>query len=93
LHKNDAQSVRMWVQRNPDKVFYYTESNAEMPIPVPGELTSQNMPFTIGIQTKWQNEMMLKHGHRGGISVDATFGTNDKKVSSCIATTDRYLVC
>ena len=24
--------------------------------------------------------MMLKHGHRGGISVEATLGTNDKKV-------------
>lgn len=80
LHKNDAQSVRMWVQRNSDKVFYYTESNNEKPISVPGELTGVNMPFTIGIQTLWQKEMMLKHGHRSGISVDATFGTNEKKV-------------
>ena len=39
------------------------------------------MPFTIGIQTKWQKQMMLKHGHRSGILVNATFGTNDKKVS------------
>ena len=80
LHKNDAQSVRMWVQKNSDKVFYYTESNNEKPIPVPGELTGQNMPFTIGIQTPWQKEMMLEHGHRSGISVDATFETNEKKV-------------
>ncbi|KAG0618725.1 hypothetical protein M758_4G088100 [Ceratodon purpureus] len=79
LHKNDAQSVRMWVQRNPEKVFYYTESNKEKPVPVPGELTGSNMPFTIGIQTEWQRKMMLEHGHRSGISVDATFGTNEKK--------------
>ena len=52
LHKNNAQSVQMWVQNNPDKVFYYTESNVEMPVPVPGELTGQNMPLTIGIQMK-----------------------------------------
>ena len=80
LDKNDAQSVRMWVQRNSDKVFYYTESNKEKPLPVPGELTGENMPFTIGIQTPWQKKMMLEHGHRSGISVDATFGTNEKKV-------------
>ena len=80
LHKNDAQSVRMWVQRNPEKVFYYSESNQKKPEKVPGELTGQNMPFTIGIQTAWQKRMMLQHGHRRGISVDATFGTNDKKV-------------
>lgn len=47
LHKNDAQSVRMWVDRNPDKVFYYTESNKEKPVPVPGELNGANMLFTI----------------------------------------------
>ena len=80
LHKNDAKSVRMWVQRNSDMVFYYTESNKEKPEPVRGELTGENMPFTIGIQTPWQREMMLKHGDKGGILVDATFGTNEKKV-------------
>ena len=58
-----------------------TESSKEKPVPVPGELTGENMPFTIGIQTPWQKKMMLKHGHRSGILVDATFGTNEKKVS------------
>ena len=82
LEKNDAKSVRMWVERNPEKVFHYTESNKKNPVPVPGELTGANMPFTIGIQTAWQRKMMLQHGHRRGISVDATFGTNEKKVTS-----------
>jgi hypothetical protein len=82
LHKNDAQSVRMWVQRNPEKVFYYSESNQRNHVKVQGELTGENMPFTIAIHTEWQKQMMLKHEHRGGISVDATFGTNDKKVLS-----------
>ena len=90
LDKNDAQSVRMWVQRNSDKVFYYTESKKEKPIPVPGELTGENMPFTIGIQTPWQKKMMLQHGHQSGISVDATFGTNEKKVRSILI---RTLLC
>lgn len=81
LHPNDAQSVRMWVQKNPDKVFHYTETNAGEPLKVEGQLDGGNMPFTIGIQTPWQVEMMAKFGHGGGMSIDATFGTNDKKVS------------
>ena len=43
----------MWVQQNPEKVFYYSESNQKNPVKVQGELTSENMPFTIGIQTEW----------------------------------------
>jgi hypothetical protein len=39
-------------------------------------LTRQNMPFTLGIQTPWQKEMMIEHGHQGSVVVDATFGTN-----------------
>jgi hypothetical protein len=39
------------------------------------------MPFTLGIQTPWQREMMIKHGHQEGVVVDATFGTNEKKVT------------
>jgi hypothetical protein len=42
------------------------------------------MPFTIGIQTEWQKQMMLRHGHENGIFIDATFGTNDKKVWNLI---------
>ena len=80
LDENDAQSVRMWVQRNPDKVFHYTETNQSSPVQVEGQLNGDNIPFTIGIQTSWQRLMMAKHGHGGGISIDATFGTNDKKV-------------
>ncbi len=77
LHKNDAESVRMCVQQNPESCFYYSETGAK----VPGALTSENMPFTIGIQTPWQKEQMLRHGHRKAISVDVTFGTNDKKTN------------
>ena len=44
------------------------------------ELTRSNMPFTIGIQTEWQCKMKVRYGHHGGIALDATFGTNEKKV-------------
>ena len=76
--ENDAESVRMWVQANRDIVFYYQELNSG---PVPGTLTGDNMPFVIGIQTKFMFRMMLEHGHNSAVSIDATFGTNHKKVS------------
>jgi hypothetical protein len=38
------------------------------------------MSFILSIQTPWQREMMIEHGHEGGVAVDATFGTNEKKV-------------
>jgi hypothetical protein len=36
-------------------MFYYQETGVE----VDGGLTGQNMPFTLGIQTPWQREMMM----------------------------------
>ena len=75
---NDAKFVRMWVQEHPELVFYYKESGLH----VPGAITRDNIPFTIGIQTSWQQDMMLKHGHKKAISIDATFATNENKVSA-----------
>ena len=81
---NDAKSVRMWVQQHPHLVFYYKESGVH----VRGVITRDNIPFTIGIQTPWQQEMMLKHGHKKAVSIDATFATNENKVCSlCIPNT------
>ena len=81
---NDAKFVRMWVQENPFLVFYYKESCVH----VHGAITRENIPFTIGIQTSWQRDMMLKHGHKKTVSIDATFATNENKVcaqlDSCI---------
>jgi hypothetical protein len=57
-------------------MFYYKKIGVE----VDGGLTRHNMPFILGIQTPWQREMMIEHGHQGGVAVDATFGTNEKKV-------------
>jgi hypothetical protein len=66
-YENDAKNVQMWVTENKETIFL--------------NLHGSNMPFTNGIQTKWQKEMMLYHGHESGVSIDATFGTNDKKVT------------
>jgi hypothetical protein len=37
------------------------------------------MPFTIGIQTSAQLELMLTWGHNKAIWIDVTFGINDVK--------------
>ena len=41
---------------------------------------SEDDPFCLAIQTDWQLEMMVKHGHRNALSMDATFSTNSPKV-------------
>lgn len=37
------------------------------------------MLFTVGIQTTRKMKLVLKHGHKSGVTLDATFRTNDKK--------------
>jgi hypothetical protein len=54
-HENDVQSVQMQVVENKDKIFFYQEIGVQ----VEENLQGNNMPFTIGIQTQWQREMML----------------------------------
>jgi hypothetical protein len=56
-------------------MFHYKEIGVESN----GGLIGQNMFFTLGIQTLWQRETMIEHGHQGGVVVDATFGTKEKK--------------
>jgi hypothetical protein len=68
----------MWVQQNFNSIFYYQETRVE----VDDGITKQNMPFTLGIQTPWEKEVMIENGHQSGVVVDATFGTNEKR--SCI---------
>jgi hypothetical protein len=50
----------MLVEANHESVFYYKKTTKE---DVPRELNGDNLPFTIGIQIKWQRKKMLKHGH------------------------------
>ncbi len=66
----------MWVVENKDNVFFYQDNGGQ----VEGSLQNNHLPFTIGIQTEWQKQMMLWHDHENGISIVVTFWTNDKKV-------------
>ena len=47
--------------------------------------TQNDVPFSLGIQTAWQLEMMAKFGHNSALSIDATFGTNQTRV--------RHILC
>jgi hypothetical protein len=78
-HPNNAESVRLWVQANPDHVFFYLEFG-DVKTTLLGELNRENMPFVIGIQNQFQFQMMLEHRHESAVSLDATFGTNQPKV-------------
>jgi hypothetical protein len=80
-HPNDSESVCLWVQANPQQVFYYKEVG-DTKTPMKGELTSENMLFVIGIQNQFHFQMMLEHGHESAVLLDATFGTNQGKVCS-----------
>ena len=75
-HPFDPVSVRMWANENPKNLFYYQEHSLM-------DLNSQSQddsPFTIGVQTEWQLEMMAKFGHNSALSIDATIGTNQTRV-------------
>ena len=75
-HPSDPISVRMWSLENLDNVFYYQEH----PLMDLNSSTQSEAPFTIGIQTEWQLEMMEKFGHNSALSIDATFGTTQTRV-------------
>jgi hypothetical protein len=42
------------------------------------------VPFIIGIQTPWQTTIMQQYGHKSAVAINATFGTNEKKVNYLI---------
>jgi hypothetical protein len=74
----------MWVQQNNNSMFYYQKIGVDMN----GVLIRQNMLFTLGIQTPWQKEMMIELGYQGGVTIDATFETNEKKLIHSTCTCD-----
>ena len=73
---NDTKYVCMWVQKHLFHVFHYKE----LGVHVRGAITHDNIPFTICIQTSWQQDMMLKHGCKKVVFIDATFATNENKI-------------
>jgi hypothetical protein len=70
----------MWVLKNLDSIFYYVE-HAHLNLNIPNQ---DDTPFTLGIQTTWQCEMMSKYGQGSVIAFDTTFGTNQSKVWQCL---------
>jgi hypothetical protein len=75
-HHKDPISVRMWVLEDPNSVFFYVQ-HAPMDL---NSQTQDDTPFTLGIQTPWQLEIMQNFGHGNVIAFGATFGTNQSKV-------------
>jgi len=72
--ENDPTSVECWFNEFPEKFFFYQKQDV-----------IQNIPFIIGIQTRWMRSMMVKHSHHNIISMDSTFSTNKYGVSTCFS--------
>eukprot|EP01018_Ginkgo_biloba_P006740 Gb_09802 [translate_table: standard] len=66
LESKEEDSVRGWIQRHHDQVFFYQD-------------ISNNQPFILGIQSTWQLEQMVKFGKNTLIAIYSTFGTNKLK--------------
>eukprot|EP00253_Pinus_taeda_P028427 PITA_28427 len=64
LHKKDEMSVNLWYQKHREDFFFYQKPNGV------------EVPFIIGIQTKWMLETMVKLSHNSLIAMDSTFNTN-----------------
>ena len=64
LHKKDEMSVNLWNQKHPDDFFFFQKPNGP------------NVPFIIGIQTKWMLQTMVKLSHDSLIGMDSMFSTN-----------------
>ncbi|XWS45846.1 hypothetical protein CRYUN_Cryun14cG0014400 [Craigia yunnanensis] len=66
LDADDAVSVSMWVESHQNHVFFYED------------FTDLD-PFTLGIQTEWQLQQMIRFGNHSLIASDSRFGTNKLK--------------
>ncbi|KAH9287926.1 hypothetical protein KI387_032043, partial [Taxus chinensis] len=86
--RNDAQSVRVWQDQNPNICFEYQEYEGNVE-------EDGHVPFIMGIQMPQQLEWMLKYGHNNILAMDATFGTNGMKGLFCapnVACGDEHVV-
>ncbi|KAL1329607.1 hypothetical protein HN51_046726 [Arachis hypogaea] len=66
LDDDDAVSIKMWVESHQSHVFFYEDF-------------SDSNPFTLGIQTEWQLQQMIRFGNRALLASDSRFGTNKLK--------------
>ena len=69
LHQKDELSVNLWYQKHREDFFFYQKPNGA------------DVPFIMGIQTKWMLEKMVNLSHNSLIAMDSTFSTNKYGVS------------
>lgn len=67
LDGNDECSVKTWVHRHQKHVFFFQDRCG-------------SEPFILGIQTDWQVQQMLRHGHNGSVASHSAFGLKKLKV-------------
>lgn len=72
--ESDPKRVECRYKEQRESFFFYQKQNIV-----------ENIPFTIGIQTKWMCSMMLKYSHNNIISMDPTFSTNKYGVSTYLS--------
>lgn len=78
LHAEDESSIRIWVQRHQKHVFFFQDYSA-------------SEPFILGIQTDWQLQQMISHGHNGLVASHSTFGLKKLKVISLSSRCSDYV--
>lgn len=67
LDEDDDVSVSLWVESHQSHVFFY-------------QGFSDTEPFSLGIQTEWQLQQMIRFGNCRLLASDSRFGTNKMKV-------------
>ncbi|KAG7543048.1 Zinc finger SWIM-type [Arabidopsis thaliana x Arabidopsis arenosa] len=66
LNEDDDISISMWVESHQSHVFFF-------------EGFSDTDPFSLGIQTEWQLQQMIRFGNCRLLASDSRFGTNTLK--------------
>ncbi|CAM6109491.1 unnamed protein product [Calypogeia fissa] len=67
---DDATSVKMWVEQNPDHILVYREAN---------EATGDK--FLLAWASPWQMQTFATDAHENAVAMDATFGDNEYEYS------------
>ena len=75
-HPDEIESMKMWKIENSKMVFFY-QDHALFDLNVRKQ---DDTPLSIGIQTTWQQSMMLKFGPGNLLALDATFSTSNTTV-------------
>ena len=69
FHKKDEMSVNLWYKKHPNYFLFYEKPNGG------------DVPFIVGIQTRWLLETMVKLSNNSLIAIDSKFNVNKYEVS------------